>query len=52
MKTIILGGGMFGFAILKHLGENNPQEEFYVYERDEGVFNSLKTKRENPYFFK
>ncbi len=51
MKTIVLGGGMFGFAILKHLWENNPSQEFYLYERDEGVFESLKTKRENPYFF-
>jgi len=52
MKTIVLGGGMFGFAILKHLGENNPEREFYVYERNPEVFESLKNKRENPYFFK
>lgn len=52
MKTIVLGGGMFGFAILKHLGENNPTQKFYLYERNETVSDSLKTKRENPYFFK
>lgn len=52
MKTIVLGWGMFGFAILKHLWKNNPEQNFYLYERDEKVFENLKAQRENPYFFK
>ena len=51
MKTLILGWWMFGFAIARHLWINNEKQDFFLYEKDETVFNSLKTKRENPYFF-
>jgi len=51
LKTLVLGIGAFGFAILKHLGENNPDTTFYAYERDETVFSHVKKTRAHPYFF-
>ncbi len=42
---------MFGFAIAKQLWENNMKKNFYLYEKDESIFQHLQTKRENPYFF-
>lgn len=51
MKTLILGIGAFGFAVLKHLSENNPDTTFYAYERDETVFSHVKDNSTHPYFF-
>ena len=51
MKTLVLGIGAFGFAILKHLAESNPDTTFYAYERDETVFNHVKQNNTHPYFF-
>lgn len=51
MKTIIIWVWAFGFAILNHLSKNNPNTNFFAYEKDELVLKNLKTTRENPYFF-
>ncbi|MDC0506205.1 NAD(P)-binding domain-containing protein [Candidatus Gracilibacteria bacterium] len=51
MKTLVLGIGAFGFAILKHLSESNPDTTFYAYERDESVFTHVKQNNTHPYFF-
>ena len=51
MKTLVLGIGAFGFAILKHLWENNPEHTFYAYEKSETVFSHIKKNNTHPYFF-
>lgn len=51
MKTIIIWVWAFWFAILNHLSKNNKNTTFYAYEKDTFVLESLKTTRENPYFF-
>ncbi len=51
MKTLVLGIGAFGFAILKHLAENNSDTTFYAYEKDEIVFSHVKENNSHPYFF-
>ena len=51
MKTLILGIGAFGFAVLKHISENNPDQTLYAYERDETVFSHVKQNHTHPYFF-
>lgn len=52
MKNIlILGLGAFGFAIAKHLGENNPDKEIYASEVNPEIFTSIKENRTHPYFF-
>nr|MDD3720407.1 hypothetical protein [Candidatus Gracilibacteria bacterium] len=51
MKTLIIGVGAFGFAILKHLSEKNNNDVFYAYEKNDLVINYLKNFRKHPYFF-
>ncbi len=51
MKTLVLGIGAFGFAILKHLAESNPDTTFYAYEKDETVFSHIRSSSSHPYFF-
>lgn len=51
MKTIIIWVWAFWFAILNHLSKNNPNTDFFAYEKDEFVLQHLKNTRENPYFF-
>ena len=51
MKTLVLGIGAFGFAVLHHLSKNNPDTTFYAYEKDETVFCHVKKTSTHPYFF-
>lgn len=50
-KILILGVGAFGFAIAKHLGDNNPDQKIYAFERNIDVANTISTTRKHPYFF-
>jgi len=50
-KTLILGLGAFGFAIAKHLGENNPKSIFYASEINSEIFSCIEKNRSHPYFF-
>lgn len=51
MKTLVLGIGAFGFAVLKHLSENNPEETFYAYEKNHKTFQHIQDTSTHPYFF-
>lgn len=51
MNVLTLWLGAFGFAINKHIWENNPDKKFYAYEINNEVFNSLKETRLHPNFF-
>lgn len=51
MKTIIIWAWAFGFAIAKLLGENNPNLEIDLYDKNTETLNSLKDTRKHPYFF-
>jgi glycerol-3-phosphate dehydrogenase (NAD(P)+) len=42
----------YGFATLKHIGENNPDENIYAYEHNKDVCEVIKATREHPIFFK
>jgi glycerol-3-phosphate dehydrogenase len=50
-NILILGLGAFGFAIAKHLGENNPQQIFHASEVNTEIFESIQKDRKHPYFF-
>lgn len=50
-KILILGLGAFGFAIAKHLGENNPQQKIYASEVNTEIFDAIRKDRKHPYFF-
>ncbi len=53
MKNIlILWLGAFGFAVAKHLGENNPEQIFYASEVNAEIFDTIQNSRQHPYFFK
>ena len=51
MKTLILWLGAFGFAIAKHVWENNFEETFYAYEMNKTVADTIKNTRKHPVFF-
>ena len=51
MKTIVLWIWAFGFAVLKHISDNNNDVIFYAYEKDEKVFDYIKKNKSHPYFF-
>lgn len=51
MKVLTLWLGAFGFAINKHLWENNIDKKFYAYEINEKIFISLNNTRYHPNFF-
>lgn len=51
MKTLIIWVWAFGFAILNHITRNNPDMQFYAYEKDAFVLKTLQEKRQNPYFY-
>lgn len=51
MKIVIIWVWAFGFAVINHLSKNNPNTQFFAYEKDEFVQKNLKETRENPYFF-
>lgn len=50
-NILILWLGAFGFAIAKHLGENNPDQRFYASEVNQEIYTSIETTRKHPYFF-
>lgn len=50
-NILILWLGAFGFAIAKHLGENNPEQNFYASEVNPEIFESISNTRMHPYFF-
>ncbi len=50
-KILILGLGAFGFAITKHLGENNPDITLYASEINPEIYKSILETRKHPYFF-
>lgn len=50
-KTLIIWLGAFGFAIAKHLGENNPQETFFAIERNQEVYQHIKENKTHPFFY-
>lgn len=52
MKNIlILGLWAFGYAIAKHLWDNNPDRIFYASEINADIFNAIQSERKHPYFF-
>lgn len=51
MKTLVLGVGAFGVAILKHLSSLHKDETLYAYEKDPTVLTHLIRERKSPYFF-
>lgn len=52
MNILTLWVWAFGFAILKHLWENNPKLKLYAYEKDKRVRSYLKEHRSHPIFHK
>lgn len=51
MKIITLWVGAFWFALLHHLSKNHPDLEFFAYEKDEKIVQSIEDTRMHPYFF-
>lgn len=51
MKTLIVGVGAFGFAVLKHLSQNHREKHFYASEINSEILQNLQQKRQSPYFF-
>ena len=51
MKVLTFWVWAFGFAMLKHIWENNPKKKFYAYEVNETITSSIRTNREHPFFF-
>ncbi|MDD3303179.1 MAG: hypothetical protein PHN31_06505 [Candidatus Gracilibacteria bacterium] len=51
MKTLIIGVGAFGFAMLNHISKKNKDDTIYAYERNDFVSGYLKNFRKHPYFF-
>ncbi len=50
-KILILGLGAFGFAVAKHLGENNPDTTIYASEINQEIYDAISQTRKHPYFF-
>ena len=50
-KILILWLGAFGFAVAKHLGENNSDTTIYACEINQEIYNSISDTRKHPYFF-
>lgn len=50
-NILILWLGAFGFAVAKHLGENNPEQIFHASEVNTEIFKNIKENRMHPYFF-
>lgn len=50
-KILILWLWAFGFAVAKHLGENNPDTTIYASEINPEIYNSISDTRTHPYFF-
>lgn len=50
-NILILWLGAFGFAVAKHLGENNPERTIYASEINGEIYSSISETRTHPYFF-
>ena len=50
-NILILWLGAFGFAVAKHLGENNPDLTIFASEINPEIYNSVSEDRTHPYFF-
>ena len=50
-NILILWLGAFGFAVAKHLGENNPELTIYASEINNEIYSSISETRTHPYFF-
>jgi len=50
-KILILWLGAFGFAIAKHLWENNPEMTIYASEINSEIYDAIEKNRSHPYFF-
>jgi glycerol-3-phosphate dehydrogenase (NAD(P)+) len=50
MKVFTFGIGMFGFAVLNHISDNE-KHQFFAYEKSEEVSHALIEDRKHPYFF-
>ncbi len=50
MNILVVWVWAFGFAILKHIGDNQAHT-IYAYEKDEFSINFFKKFRKHPYFF-
>lgn len=50
-NILILWLGAFGFAIAKHLGENNPEMTIYASEINPDIYGSILETQTHPYFF-
>ena len=50
-KILILWLWAFGFAVAKHLGENNPDATIYASEINPEIYASISETRKHPYFF-
>ena len=51
-NILILWLGAFGFAVTKHLSENNKEQIFYAGEQNPEIFKSIQSTRKHPYFFR
>lgn len=51
MKTLVFGIWAFGLPILLHLAKNNPDMDFFAYEKNREIFDVLLTTRQHPHFF-
>lgn len=49
--VVILGLGAFGFAVAKHLWDNNPDMILSAFEKNPEITASLQNIRLHPYFF-
>jgi len=50
-NILILWLGAFGFAVAKHIGENNPELTIFASEINSEIYNSISENRTHPYFF-
>lgn len=50
-KILILGLGAFGFAVAKHLWENNHDTPIYASEINQEIYDAISETRKHPYFF-
>lgn len=52
MKTSIIWAWAFGYALAKHIWNNNPELTINLFEKNEKTTKHIQTNREHPVFFK
>jgi len=50
-RILILWLWAFGFAVAKHLWQNNPELTIYASEINQEIYDSISKTRKHPYFF-